>query len=181
MTRYITTPWRERYIRTAGRTKDCVLCAALRRRSDRAAHILYRGESHFLILNKYPYTPGHLMIASRRHLADFAAAGPAERAELADLLVTVLRILRRVYAPQGFNAGMNLGASAGAGVTGHYHLHVVPRWTGDANFMPLVGGTRVFIEDLDTTYQTLRPVFDRERRRRGAAGPAGRRRAAPTR
>jgi ATP adenylyltransferase len=117
------------------------------------------------MLNKYPYTPGHLMIAPRRHVADFADARADERSELADLLQVALRVLRAACAPHGFNAGMNLGASAGAGVVGHYHLHVVPRWTGDANFMPLVGATRVFIEDLDTTFRRLRPLFDEEKSR----------------
>ncbi len=163
MTRYITTPWRERYIRTAGRAKGCVLCAALKRRSDRAAHILFRGDAHFIILNKYPYTPGHLMIAPYRHTAAFERAAPAEAAELAGLAQMSMRILRARYRPDGFNAGMNLGRCAGAGVTEHYHLHVVPRWSGDSNFLPLVGGTRTFIEDLDTTYKRLRPLFEKEK------------------
>ncbi len=163
MTRYITTPWRERYIRTAGRAKGCVLCAALRRRSDAAAHILFRGDAHFIILNKYPYTPGHLMIAPCRHTAAFERATPAEAAELARLAQMSMRILRARYRPDGFNAGMNLGRCAGAGVTEHYHLHVVPRWSGDSNFLPLVGGTRTFVEDLDTTYKRLRPLFEKEK------------------
>ena len=163
--RYISATWRADYVRQAVPVKHCIFCQALKGRDDRAAGVLLRGRRNFVMLNRYPYTPGHLMIAPKRHLADFAAAGPAERAELAELLRTALLVLRRAYGPQGFNAGMNLGASAGAGVAGHYHLHVVPRWTGDSNFMPLVGGTRVFIEDLDTTYNKLRPLFDPERRR----------------
>ncbi|HOW84740.1 MAG TPA: HIT domain-containing protein [Candidatus Aminicenantes bacterium] len=163
--RYISATWRADYVRQAVPVKGCIFCQALKGRDDRATGLLLRGRRNFVMLNRYPYTPGHLMIAPRRHLADFAAAGPAERAELAELLRTALLVLRRAYGPQGFNAGMNLGASAGAGVAGHYHLHVVPRWTGDSNFMPLVGGTRVFIEDLDTTYRKLRPLFHPERRR----------------
>jgi ATP adenylyltransferase len=179
--RYISAPWRAEYVRVSAAAPGCIFCQALKARDDRAAAVLWRGRRNFILLNRFPYTPGHLMIAPRRHLADYSAAGPAVRAEMAELLGTALRVLRRAYAPQGFNAGMNLGASAGAGVTGHYHLHVVPRWTGDSNFMPLVGGTRVFIEDLDTTYQKLRPLFDRERRRRGPTGPAPRRAPAPSR
>ena len=179
--RYISAPWRADYVRRSSAVKGCIFCQALKGRDDRAAAVLLRGRRNFILLNRFPYTPGHLMIAPKRHLADFTEAGPDERAELAELLGTALRILRRACAPQGFNAGMNLGASAGAGVTGHYHLHVVPRWTGDSNFMPLVGGTRVFIEDLDTTYQKLRPLFDEERRRRGRTGPAKRRTPAPSR
>ncbi len=179
--RYISAPWRADYVRQGLPMKRCIFCDAVKSRDDRAAAVLARGRHNFILLNRFPYTPGHLMIAPARHLADFTEAGPGERAELAGLLQTALRVLGRAYAPQGFNAGMNLGASAGAGVTGHYHLHVVPRWTGDSNFMPLVGATRVFIEDLDTTYQKLRPLFDRERRRRGRTGPAQRRTPAPSR
>jgi ATP adenylyltransferase len=167
--RYISAPWRADYVQRALPMKGCIFCDAVRSRDDRGSAVLFRGRLHVVLLNRYPYTPGHLMIAPRRHLADFVEARAGERAELADLFQAALRVLRAAYAPHGFNAGMNLGASAGAGVTGHYHLHVVPRWTGDANFMPLIGETRVFIEDLDTTYRKLRPLFDEEKRRRAAA------------
>jgi ATP adenylyltransferase len=163
--RYLTAPWRADYVRRGLTAKRCFLCEAIKG-DDRAGAVLHRGRHNIVVLNRYPYTPGHLMIAPKRHLADFARATAAERNELAELLQRALRVLGRAYGPQGFNAGLNLGASAGAGVTGHYHLHVLPRWTGDSNFMPLVGGTRVFIEDLETTYQKLRPLFDKERRRR---------------
>ena len=179
--RYISAPWRADYVRQALPMAQCIFCEALKGRDDRAANVLGRGRLNFVLLNRFPYTPGHLMIAPKRHLADFAEAGPEERAELAELFQTALRVLRLAYAPQGFNAGMNLGASSGAGIVGHYHLHVVPRWTGDSNFMPLVGDTRVFIEDLDMTYRKLRPLFDQERRRRGRTGPAKRKTPAPSR
>ena len=167
--RYISAPWRADYVRKALSMKRCIFCEALKSRDDRSATVLYRGRRNFLLLNRYPYTPGHLLIAPKRHVADFADARLDERAELADLLQVALRVLRASYAPHGFNTGMNLGQSAGAGVTGHYHLHVVPRWTGDANFMPLVGATRVFIEDLDATFKKLRPLFDKEKARRERA------------
>ncbi|HPW17819.1 MAG TPA: HIT domain-containing protein [Candidatus Aminicenantes bacterium] len=167
--RYLTAPWRAGYVRRALPMRGCFFCAAVKGRDDRAAAVLFRGRSHIVLLNRFPYTPGHLMIAPRRHVADFAEARPGERAEMAELLRTALRALRAAYAPHGFNVGMNLGASAGAGVAGHYHLHVVPRWTGDANFMPLIGAAKVFIEDLDTTYRKLRPLFDAGKRRRAAA------------
>jgi ATP adenylyltransferase len=168
--RYISAPWRADYVRKALSMKRCIFCEALKSRDDRAAAVLYRGRRNFILLNRYPYTPGHLLIAPKRHVADFAEARPDERDEWADLLQVALRVLRVRYAPHGFNTGMNLGASAGAGVAGHFHLHVVPRWTGDANFMPLVGATRVFIEDLDTTYRKLRPLFDKELSKRERAG-----------
>jgi ATP adenylyltransferase len=179
--RYIAAPWRADYVRQGPTPKRCVFCEAVRSADDRTAAVVWRGRHNIILLNRFPYTPGHLLISPKRHRADFAAAGPAERNELTELFQLSLRLLGRAYRPQGFNAGMNLGASAGAGVTGHYHLHIVPRWTGDANFMPLVGGTRVFIEDLDMTYQKLRPLFDQERRRRERAGRAKGRASAPSR
>jgi ATP adenylyltransferase len=167
--RYITAPWRAGYVRKALTTKACIFCDALAGGDDRKAAVLFRGRRNFIMLNRFPYTPGHLMIAPCRHLGDFEKARPAEAAELAELLGLALRVLRTAYSPHGFNAGMNLGHSAGAGVAGHYHCHVIPRWNGDSNFMPLVGGTRVFIEDLDTTYERLRPLFDKETKRRERA------------
>jgi ATP adenylyltransferase len=167
--RYLTAPWRAGYVRKALTMKNCIFCDALKGGDERKAAVLFRGRRNFIMLNRYPYTPGHLMIAPCRHLADFEKAGPAESAELAELLQLALRVLRTGYRPHGFNTGMNLGHSAGAGVAGHYHLHVIPRWTGDSNFMPLVGGTRVFTEDIGTTYERLRPLFDKERKRRERA------------
>ncbi len=161
--RYIATPWREAYVKRAMKMKGCIFCRALRLGDDREALILYRGRTHFIILNRYPYNPGHLMIAPLRHTAAFERARPAAAAEMAELLKLALRVLRAHYRPQGFNVGMNLGRSAGAGVTAHYHLHVVPRWTGDANFMPLVGRTKTVTEDLPTTYERLLPLFKKVR------------------
>jgi ATP adenylyltransferase len=146
--------------------KGCIFCDALKLGDDRKARILYRGKTHFIILNKFPYNPGHLMIAPYRHTAEIERTSPAASAELAELLKTAVRVLRAQYKPQGFNAGMNLGRSAGAGVTDHYHLHIVPRWTGDSNFMPLFGGTKIVIEDLDTTCERLSPLFEKERTRK---------------
>jgi ATP adenylyltransferase len=168
--RYLTAPWRAGYVRKALSMKNCIFCDALKSGDERKAAVLFRGRRNFIMLNRYPYTPGHLIIAPFRHLADFEKAGPAETAELAELLQLALRVLRTGYRPHGFNAGMNLGHSAGAGIADHYHMHVIPRWTGDSNFMPLVGGTRVFIEDIGTTYERLRPLFDKERKRRERAG-----------
>lgn len=164
--RYIPTPWRDRYVRSTLKTKGCALCQALRMGDDRSAGILDRGTYHFVILNKYPYTTGHLMIAPYRHSAAIERSSPASAAEMASMLQSAIRVLSAHYNPQGFNAGMNLGRCAGAGIADHYHLHVIPRWTGDANFLPLVGGTKVMTEDLATTYDCLRPLFEKERKRR---------------
>jgi ATP adenylyltransferase len=160
---YIAAPWRDAYVRNAPREKGCVFCRARKAADDRTAGILFRGREAFVLLNRYPYLPGHLMIAPYRHLADFGKAPAGLTAEMTALLQRSLRVLRSHYAPQGFNTGMNLGRSAGAGVTGHFHLHVVPRWAGDSNFMPLIGRTRVVLEDLVTTYDRLEPLFRKER------------------
>jgi ATP adenylyltransferase len=157
---YLTAPWREAYVRgLCRRARGCVLCSASRAADERKALVLHRGAHHVVLLNKFPYTPGHLMIAPLRHRARFEKEDKKVSAELAEMLKLCLRVLRRGYRPQGFNVGMNLGKAAGAGVTGHYHLHVICRWEGDSNFMPLAGGTRVFIETLQTAYNRLRPLF----------------------
>lgn len=162
---YISAPWREEYVRKVFKTRGCIFCRALKLKSDKTAFILYRGAHNFIILNKFPYTPGHLMIAPYRHLASFENSRKTATDEFADLLKMSLAVLKRKYHPHGFNTGMNLGQSAGAGVTDHYHLHVVPRWTGDSNFMPLVSHTKVLIEDLETTYKRLLPFFQKYRKR----------------
>lgn len=159
---YITTPWREKYIKRVTKMKDCIFCRALKANDDRKTYILHRGIHNFIILNKYPYTPGHLMIAPLDHIDSFEKAIKESSDELTDMLKMSLAALRKQYNPQGFNMGMNIGKSAGAGVADHYHQHIIPRWGGDSNFMPLVGETRVFIEDLDKTYKQLLPLFRRE-------------------
>ncbi|HCS47922.1 MAG: HIT family hydrolase [Candidatus Aminicenantes bacterium RBG_19FT_COMBO_58_17] len=164
---YISAPWRGPYVRQVCRMRGCVLCRALKVRDDRRAYILYRGKYNFVLLNKFPYTPGHLMIAPFRHTASFDRVGREASAEMASLLQLSLKILKKSVRPHGFNAGMNLGQSAGAGVVHHFHLHVIPRWHGDSNFMPLVSQTRVLIEDLDSTYDRLLPFFRKESRRPG--------------
>jgi len=159
MSSYITAPWRGHYVRNALRMKDCIFCLALRGGDDRKAYILHRGRHNFIILNRFPYTVGHLMIAPFRHTADFGRVAKAASDELADLLKLSVRILGRRDKPHGFNIGLNLGVCAGAGVADHFHVHVVPRWPGDANFMPVLGETKVFIEDLSATYDRLLPLF----------------------
>ncbi len=118
------------------------------------------------MLNKYPYTPGHLMIAPYKHISSFERSKKETTDEMTDLLKLSLKVLKKNYQPHGFNTGMNLGRSAGAGVTDHFHLHVLPRWTGDSNFMPIVSRTKVIIEGLETTYERLFPLFEKERKTR---------------
>lgn len=142
--------------------KECIFCEATKSSDDRKTLILFRGTYNFVVLNKYPYTPGHLMIAPYRHLARLEDVPSEITNEMMELLKISLRILRQVYRPQGFNVGMNLGQCAGAGVAYHYHLHVIPRWSGDANFMPLVAQTKVVMEDLETTFNRLYKLFQKE-------------------
>jgi ATP adenylyltransferase len=158
---YIAAPWRGGYVRNALRLKDCVLCAALRAGDARKAHVLLRARHNFVLLNRYPYTVGHLMIAPLRHTADFGGVPKSVSDELADLIKLSVRVLGRADRPRGVNGGMNLGVCAGAGVADHFHVHVVPRWPGDANFMPVLGNVKVLIEDLDVTYDRLLPLFRR--------------------
>ena len=160
---YISAPWRQKYVRRVCRMKGCIFCQAMKIKNDAAAYVLFRGRHNFIILNKFPYTPGHLMIAPLRHTSSVESAPKEASDELADLLKLSLRILKKAYRPHGFNVGMNLGQSAGAGVVHHYHLHVIPRWHGDSNFMPLVSQTRILIEDLAATYDRLHPFFEKNK------------------
>ncbi len=144
------------YVSTAGAPADvCVFCAALSAGDDRRALILHRGGRAFLILNAFPYASGHLMAVATRHVTGLEEATPEELAEVMALVQMSVRALEAAYRPDGFNVGMNQGRVAGAGVPGHLHLHVVPRWDGDTNFMPVIGDTRVLPEPLETTYDRL--------------------------
>jgi len=154
------SPWRLRYVASEKRREaGCVFCRAIRARDDRRHLVLARGRSHYVILNKYPYNNGHLMIVPMAHLATPAESRPDDLAEMMQLAVRCETALRTVYRPTGINLGMNLGRSAGAGIEGHYHLHLVPRWDGDTNFMTVVHGTRVIPESLATTFRRLRPLL----------------------
>ena len=160
---YIYAPWREEYVKKVFKMKECIFCHALKLKNDKKAHILYRGTYNYIVLNKYPYTPGHLMIAPYKHLDSFEQAEKESTDEFSNLLKLCLKVLRKKYNPHGFNTGMNLGQSAGAGVAKHYHLHIIPRWVGDSNFMPLISKTKVVIEDLEITYSRLSPLFQEEK------------------
>jgi ATP adenylyltransferase len=159
---YITTPWREDYVKNVFKMKECIFCKALKKGKDKPFFVLFRGDHNFILLNKYPYTPGHLMIAPYKHLDSIELAEQKSTGEMMELLKKCLEILRKEYRPQGFNTGMNIGHSAGAGVADHYHLHVIPRWIGDSNFMPIVGKTKVMLKDLNETYDQLLPYFQSE-------------------
>jgi ATP adenylyltransferase len=144
------------YVSTAGGPEvACVFCAALAAGDDRRALILRRGKLAFLILNAFPYASGHLMAVVTRHVGSIETATADELAEAMALVQTATRALAAAYHPDGFNVGLNQGRVAGAGVLGHLHLHLVPRWNGDTNFMPIIGETRVLPESLETTYDRL--------------------------
>jgi ATP adenylyltransferase len=158
---YLWTPWRFHYISEARKSTGCVFCekVATNPARDREELILYRGRFNYVLLNLYPYTSGHSMIAPYAHIADLAEA-PAEMLnEMMALTQRVQRALRECYHPEGYNLGMNMGRCAGAGVEHHVHMHVLPRWTGDSNFMTVVGETRVEPEELSTTYDKLTGFF----------------------
>jgi ATP adenylyltransferase len=140
-------------------TNRCIFCAAVEGTADEENLLLYRGEHCFVILNRYPYTSGHLMIAPYQHVSRLLQVDGEVTGEMMRLARLAERNLDEIYRPDGLNLGMNLGEAAGAGIEQHIHLHVLPRWKGDANFMTTVGGVRIMPEDLDETYRKLRPKF----------------------
>ncbi len=158
----IWSPWRMEYIRAARDEEEgCIFCDLPTRGDDTAARILARRPHAFAMLNTYPYNPGHLMVAPFRHTGELEELSDDELLDIDRLLQASVRALREEMEPQGFNVGMNLGRVAGAGIPDHLHWHVVPRWGGDTNFMPVVGETRVLPELLEETYARLAPRFAR--------------------
>jgi ATP adenylyltransferase len=166
MTGRLWAPWRGEYIRAAsaacaaGKRRTCLFCRLRRSRDDEADLVLAREELAFAVLNRFPYNNGHLMVAPNRHVADYARLRPAEVAAVGALVQRAIRALRRDCRPHGFNVGMNLGRVAGAGEDTHLHIHVVPRWNGDTNFMPALAETKVVSEHLAATWRRLRPLFN---------------------
>ena len=153
---WLWTPWRMRYVAGADREEGCIFCNRLAEQDDVQSLILHRGERAFVIMNLYPYNTGHLMIVPNAHIPSPEDADPEVMREMALLRGPVLRALRRALSPDGFNLGLNVGAPAGAGVADHLHEHVVPRWQGDANFMPILASTMVMPELIPVTYGKLR-------------------------
>lgn len=151
------------YLKTAGPQPDgCVFCAALAENDDAKNLILYRGRQCFVILNLYPYSNGHMMVVPVAHVDSIEGMTPEAMSEMMALSQTGLRALRAAYNPQAFNLGINIGGAAGAGVPGHVHLHIVPRWGGDTNFMTTLADTRVIPEALPETYERLRALWSQE-------------------
>jgi ATP adenylyltransferase len=156
---HLWSPWRLPYVTGAASTSGCIFCNA-RDAADEPL-VLIRGRSSYVILNLYPYNSGHLMVVPNRHIASLAAAGPEELSELMRFTRDAEIALTEAYRPQGINVGINLGRPAGAGVIDHVHVHLVPRWTGDTNFMSVVGQVRVLPEELGDSAGRLRPIFER--------------------
>jgi ATP adenylyltransferase len=148
-------PWRMEYL-VCEKQEGCVFCKCSTRCDD---YIVFEGKTCFVMLNRYPYVNGHLMIIPERHLDDISELTMEERSEIFALLDTSVKVLRDAMKPNGFNVGMNLGKAAGAGIAEHVHVHVIPRWEGDTNFMSVVGHVRVVPEDLATTAEKLAPLF----------------------
>lgn len=142
----------------------CIFCDHLSAGDDEKAHVLFRGEGVFVLLNAFPYNTGHLMVAPVRHVGDPSDLEPDERIELQEVTFRAVEVIREAMEPDGFNIGMNLGSAGGAGIPGHLHMHVVPRWTGDTNFMTTIGEAKVLPEMLADTDRKLRPLFARRDR-----------------
>ncbi len=154
----IWAPWRMEYIRME-KPEGCILCQKPKETDDALNYILYRGEKNFVIMNSYPYNPGHLMIAPYRHIANLEELTDAERNEHFEIVSRSIKILKQVFSPGGLNIGINVGKVAGAGIDGHVHTHIVPRWQGDTNFMPVISNIRVIPEALAETYKMLEGKF----------------------
>ncbi len=155
-------PWRMELIEKGDPQRGCIFCELPRKRNDRENLILGRTPHTFAILNRFPYNNGHLMVVPRTHLADLGSLPREEHEDLAEMLRVAIRLVGEAYGAQGHNIGMNQGRAAGAGIADHLHWHVVPRWTGDTNFMPVIGDTKVMIEHLYASWDRLRPIFDRD-------------------
>ncbi len=156
---HLFTPWRYAYITGATAPGDCLFCGLLRTQDDEKSLIVHRAEHCFVVLNAFPYTSGHAMVVPYEHLDELRKLSQPAAQEIMALTQRLESVLRELYRPDGVNLGMNIGKAAGAGVAGHIHMHILPRWFGDVNFMGSVGETRVLPEDLQTTYKKLRSKF----------------------
>jgi ATP adenylyltransferase len=157
--KYIWSPWRMTYIQKHKEVEGCVFCKAQDQPDGLDNLILHRDQKAFVILNRYPYTSGHLMVVPFVHVSSLTELDADTRAEMMELTNQTMTLLAQEYSAQGFNIGVNIGEAAGAGITEHVHLHIVPRWTGDTNFMSTLGETRVLPETLEDTYQRLKAAW----------------------
>lgn len=156
---HLWTPWRSTYVTGKTPAQECIFCAALHSGADTENLVLHRASHNFVLLNRFPYTSGHLMIAPNEHASRLSQIDESTSDEMWRLARSVEAIFEEIYHPNGVNLGMNLGEAAGAGIAAHLHLHMLPRWNGDANFMTVIGHTRVMPELLEDTFARLRPAF----------------------
>jgi len=156
---YLWSPWRYQYVSSVPATEECIFCQKSKDNDDAGNFVVWRGQYNFVLLNLFPYTSGHLMVVPYAHIALLSDAAPETATELMMITRQAEKHLRAVYRPEGLNLGMNLGRAAGAGIAGHIHMHVLPRWTADASFMTTVSETRVLPEDLKVTYEKLARAF----------------------
>ncbi|PMP59732.1 MAG: HIT family hydrolase [Sulfurihydrogenibium sp.] len=150
------SPWRSQYIEGLSKSEGCFLCNALKENNDEKNLILYRGKKAFVIMNLFPYNAGHLMVCPNEHIGDFTSIDEETLCEISLLTQKMVKLLKLVLKPDGFNIGYNLGKAAGAGLESHIHNHIVPRWVGDTNFMPAIGEVRVISQDLREIYSKLK-------------------------
>jgi ATP adenylyltransferase len=171
---HLWAPWRMEYV-TGEKAEACILCAAPGAPEQPGVHVLHRGEHNYVILNRFPYNSGHLMVVPYQHLSEFTALSAAQLAEMMDIAQGVIEAFALCLRPDGVNLGMNLGQAAGAGIDDHVHLHLVPRWRGDTNFMTTVGGTRVVPQSLEACAAQIGPVLQEvmARRKAGAGQSRG--------
>ena len=153
---YLWTPWRYAYVTGGEKTSGCIFCDAPKAGNDEKVGIIYRGTHCYVILNTYPYTPGHVMIVPYAHLDELQKLPQDAAQEMMGLSQKMEGVLRLLYKPDGVNLGMNIGKAAGAGVAGHIHMHVLPRWVADANFVSVIGETRMLPETLDVTFKRMK-------------------------
>jgi ATP adenylyltransferase len=156
---YLWSPWRKKYIEDNNKAPGCIFCDEAKQQDGPDNLIVMRGSTAYVMLNRFPYTSGHLMVVPFAHLSSFELLDPATRAELMELVASAISVLGTVYHPDGLNIGANIGSAAGAGVADHVHIHIVPRWAGDTNFMSTLGETRVLPEELEETYRRLHAAW----------------------
>ncbi len=153
---HLWTPWRYAYVTAAEKISGCIFCDLPKEGDDAKVHIVHRSQNCYIVLNTYPYTPGHVMIVPFAHLDELQKLPAPAANEMMELAQRMERVLRVLYTPDGINMGMNIGKAAGAGVAGHIHMHVLPRWVADANFVSVIGETRILPESLEMTYERIR-------------------------
>jgi len=154
-------PWRMEFLKSGPKGEGCIFCTLPKAKDEKKSLILFKGKSAFVIMNKFPYNNGHVMVVPYQHTADITDLDEKETEEMWKLIQQSVEALKKAYHPEGFNIGMNLGRAAGAGIKEHLHMHVVPRWSGDFNFMPLLSDTKAMPEHLERGYDTLKKQFRR--------------------